>query len=63
MQTWHTCLVQGIDYLHGMKVKHGDQNPANTLIMETDVLITGHQKTSSMRRKQLLWQVQIQQEQ
>jgi serine/threonine protein kinase len=39
MQAWPGCLIQAIDYLHEMKVKHKDLKPANILIMLGSVLI------------------------
>jgi serine/threonine protein kinase len=39
MQTWPVCLIQALDYLHEMKVKHKDLKPANILILKGQVLI------------------------
>jgi serine/threonine protein kinase len=39
MQMWPGCLIQAIDYLHEMRVKHKDLKPANILIMAGQVLI------------------------
>jgi serine/threonine protein kinase len=39
MQMWPGCLIQAIDYLHEMKVKHKDLKPANILILKDQVLI------------------------
>jgi serine/threonine protein kinase len=37
---WPGCLVQAIDYLHEMKVKHKDLKPANILVKDKRVIIT-----------------------
>jgi serine/threonine protein kinase len=37
---WQGCLIQAIDYLHEMKIKHKDLKPANILIKNGHVLIT-----------------------
>jgi serine/threonine protein kinase len=29
---WQGCLIQAIDYLHEMKVRHKDLKPANILV-------------------------------
>jgi serine/threonine protein kinase len=39
MQKWPGCLIQAIDYLHYMEIKHKDLKPANILIMGDQVLI------------------------
>jgi serine/threonine protein kinase len=39
MQAWPVCLIQAIDYLHEMKIKHKDLKTANILIMREEVLI------------------------
>ena len=39
MQAWSGCLIQAIDYLHEMKIKHKDIKPANILIMKGQVLL------------------------
>jgi serine/threonine protein kinase len=39
MHAWPGCLIQVIDYLHEMQVKHKDIKPANILIMIGQVLI------------------------
>jgi serine/threonine protein kinase len=37
---WQGCLIQAIDYLHEMKIKHKDLKPANILLKDGHVLIT-----------------------
>ena len=39
MQMWPGCLIQVIDYLHEMRVKHKDLKPANILVMGSHVLL------------------------
>jgi serine/threonine protein kinase len=39
MATWPGCLIQALDYLHEMRVKHKDIKPANILIMSGQVLL------------------------
>lgn len=39
MLAWPGCLIQAIDYLHEMRVKHKDIKPANILIMRGKVLL------------------------
>lgn len=31
---WQGCLIQAIDYLHEIKIKHKDMKPANILIKD-----------------------------
>jgi serine/threonine protein kinase len=38
--SWPGCLIQAIDYLHEMKVKHKDLKPANILVKDGRVIIT-----------------------
>jgi serine/threonine protein kinase len=38
--SWPGCLIQAIDYLHEMKVKHKDLKPANVLVKDGRVIIT-----------------------
>jgi serine/threonine protein kinase len=40
LPTWPGCLIQAIDYLHEMKVKHKDLKPANILVKDGKVIIT-----------------------
>jgi serine/threonine protein kinase len=37
---WQGCLIQAIDYLHEMKVKHKDLKPANILVKNGHIMIT-----------------------
>jgi serine/threonine protein kinase len=37
---WPGCLIQAIDYLHEMRVKHKDLKPANILVKNGKVMIT-----------------------
>lgn len=39
MRTWSGCLIQALDYLHEMKIKHKDIKPANILVMGGQVLL------------------------
>lgn len=39
MQMWPGCLIQAIDYLHEMRVKHKDLKPSNILVKDNHVLI------------------------
>ena len=39
MYSWTGCLIQALDYLHEMKVKHKDIKPGNILIMDGKVLL------------------------
>jgi serine/threonine protein kinase len=39
MEPWPGCLIQALDYLHEMKVKHKDIKPANILIMSGQVFL------------------------
>jgi serine/threonine protein kinase len=39
MSSWTGCLIQALDYLHEMKVKHKDIKPGNILIMDGKVLL------------------------
>ncbi|MCJ1232032.1 hypothetical protein MMC12_008713, partial [Toensbergia leucococca] len=40
MQKWPGCLIQAIDYLHEVRVKHKDIKPANLLITRGNICIT-----------------------
>ncbi|KAH9208160.1 kinase-like domain-containing protein, partial [Leptodontidium sp. 2 PMI_412] len=40
LPTWLGCLIQAVDYLHEMKVKHKDLKPANILVKDSQVIIT-----------------------
>lgn len=40
MQMWPGCLIQAIDYLHEMRVKHRDLKLANIMVMGGKVLVT-----------------------
>jgi serine/threonine protein kinase len=37
---WQGCLIQAIDYLHEMKVKHKDLKPANILVKNGYIMVT-----------------------
>jgi serine/threonine protein kinase len=52
---WPGCLIQAIDYLHEMRVKHRDLKTANILVMGGDILIADLKSPSisSIRRQQL----------
>ena len=39
MQAWPGCLIQAMDYLHEMKIKHKDLKPGNLLVMRDQILI------------------------
>ena len=39
MRNWPGCLIQALDYLHEMKIKHKDIKPANILVMGGQVLL------------------------
>jgi serine/threonine protein kinase len=40
MMRWPGCLIQAIDYLHEMRIKHKDLKPANILVKDGQVIIT-----------------------
>ena len=48
LPTWPGCLIQAIDYLHEMKVKHKDLKPANILVKGSKVIITDFRITKDV---------------
>ncbi|KAH0566523.1 hypothetical protein GP486_000064 [Trichoglossum hirsutum] len=37
LSKWYGCLVSGLEYIHGCRIRHGDIKPANILVKGTDI--------------------------